>query len=82
MVDVKYPYTKEITHSISFFNFSYPYGRSKIDYYKLEKNDGAYVLNIPKKVREFQPSIGSNERPQRVLQSSYQEPDDSGDEDW
>ena len=33
--------------------------------YRLEKNDDTYTLNIPKTVREFQPSIGSNNRPLR-----------------
>lgn len=82
MVDAKYPYSKEITHSISFFDDS---ERVRIDYYKLNKNDEAYTLDIPKNVRDFQPSIGSNPRPARTLLKSEAETggDDSGDdEDW
>lgn len=81
MVDVKYPYAKEIVHSMSSFQNYY---RDKTDYYKLEKNDAAYVLDIPKNVKDFQPSIGSNPRPQRLLQRSDDASgsDDGDDEDW
>lgn len=63
-VDEKYPYTVAIEHTMSYYHNSYkpPY---KVDTYRLEKNDDAYTLNIPKTVREFQPSIGSNSRPLR-----------------
>lgn len=81
MVDVKYPYAKEIVHSMSSFQNYY---RDKTDYYKLEKNDAAYVLDIPKNVKDFQPSIGSNPRPQRLLQRSDDASgsDDGDGEDW
>lgn len=81
MVDVKYPYAKEIVHSMSSFQNYY---RDRTDYYKLEKNDAAYVLDIPKNVKDFQPSIGSNPRPQRLLQRSDDASgsDDGDDEDW
>lgn len=80
MVDVKCPYSKEIVHSISYFS---NYQRARTDYYKLEKNDAAYVLDIPKNVKDFQPSIGSNPRPVRNLVKS-DETFDGGDEgeDW
>ena len=37
----------------------------RTSYYRLEPNDDAYTLNIPKNVRDFQNSIGSNPRPDR-----------------
>jgi hypothetical protein len=68
-VDEKYPYSETIEHTMSYYHNTYnpPY---KIDTYRLEKNDDAYTLNIPKTVREFQPSIGSNSRPLRSSVSS------------
>lgn len=66
MVDAKYPFTKEIVHTMSTFKSqngtTY---RSNLSKYRLEKNDAAYTLDIPKQVRDFQPSIGSNQRPVR-----------------
>lgn len=79
-VDANYPYLKEIVHTMTYFNYS---DITKIDKYKLEKNDPAYVLNIPKSVREFQPSIGGNERPARKPFDSQQgSGDDEGDDDY
>lgn len=67
MADIKYPYTKTIEHTMTFYaRDSYgDYTAQKVDRYRLEKNDKAYTLDIPKSVRDFQPSIGSNERPPR-----------------
>lgn len=65
-VDVKYPYTTTIEHTFSIYGSVYK-APKRIDYYRLEKNDAAYTLNIPKTVRDFQISIGSNERPARVV---------------
>ena len=81
MVDAQWPYSKIIVHSFSSFQ---NYERTKTDYYQLEKNDDAYVLDIPKNVKDFQPSIGSNPRPQRLLQRSEEtsDGDDGDDEDW
>lgn len=82
MVDAKSPYSKVIVHGYSSFQDS---EREKTDYYQLEKNDAAYVLDIPKNVKDFQPSIGSNPRPQRLLQRSEDtgdSGDDGDDEDW
>lgn len=73
MVDAKYPYSKIIEHTMTYYaEDSYgDYTAQKIDRFRLEKNDAAYTLNIPKQVRDFQPSIGSNERPPRnVILSS------------
>jgi tetratricopeptide (TPR) repeat protein len=67
MVDTNYPYTTTIEHSFSYFGDSYPYTKTRTDWYRLEKNDDAYTLNIPKNVRDFQSTIGSNERPARTI---------------
>ena len=82
MVDAKYPYSKTIEHTMTYYaRDSYgDYTAKKIDRYRLEKNDAAYTLNIPKSVRDFQPSIGSNERPARNPISSS-ERSDEGEED-
>lgn len=77
-VDEKYPSSKEIIHTfMTYANYSL----SNVTSYKLEKNDAAYVLNIPKSVRDFQPSIGYNERPNRP---AYQSEDfgSSDDDDY
>lgn len=79
-VDEKYPFAKEIIHSMTYWNGKYPYTKIKTDLYKLDKNDGAYVFDIPYKVKAFQPSIGANTRPARLVYRSngYE---DSGDEE-
>lgn len=82
-VDAKYPYSTVIEHGFTQYNYSdYEYHRARTDYYRLEKNDAAYVLNIPKKVRGFQVSIGSNERPDRpiVRTDTYETPGGGDDE--
>lgn len=67
-VDAKYPYSTTIEHGFTQYKYyNYGYHRERTDYYQLEKNDAAYVLDIPKSVREFQNSIGSNERPDRKI---------------
>lgn len=66
-VDATYPYTTTIEHSFTRFSDTYPYTKTRTDWYRLEKNDAAYTLNIPKDVRDFQNSIGSNERPERSI---------------
>jgi tetratricopeptide (TPR) repeat protein len=67
MVDKTYPYTKEIEHSFTRYSDTYPYHETRTDWYRLEKNDDAYTLNIPKNVRDFQNTIGSNSRPERSI---------------
>ena len=67
MVDSKYPFTKEIIHRYTrfdnVFDPSYP------NYYKLEKNDPAYTLALPREVLEFQNTLGTNHRPVRAVLS-------------
>jgi hypothetical protein len=66
MVDTKYPYTTTIEHSFTYYKYvNYVNAPDHSDYYRLEKNDASYTLNIPKEVRDFQLSIGSNERSER-----------------
>lgn len=68
MVDAKYPYTTTIEHSFTYYKYvSYYNVKDHTDYYRLEKNDASYTLNIPKEVRDFQLSIGSNERAERPI---------------
>ncbi|MCM1313310.1 MAG: RagB/SusD family nutrient uptake outer membrane protein [Bacteroides sp.] len=65
-VDNVYPYSKIIEHTMTWYKsqgaVSVP---SYTRFYRLEQNDDAYTLNIPKSVRDFQNSIGSNPRPDR-----------------
>lgn len=85
MVDAKYPFTKEIVHTMSTFKSqNWTQYRSNLSKYRLEKNDVAYTLDIPKQVRDFQPSIGSNQRPARLAFESEDfsaggDGDDDGD---
>ena len=66
MVDANYPYTTTIEHGYTYYAYvGYDHLRQHTNFYRLEKNDEGYTLNIPKAVREFQVSIGSNERPER-----------------
>lgn len=68
MVDTKYPYTTTIEHSFTYYKYvNYVNAPDHSDYYRLEKNDASYTLNIPKEVRDFQLSIGSNERSERPV---------------
>lgn len=67
-VDARYPFSKEIVHTYTSLSFSYDtysYVKEYTKHYRLEKNDAAYVLDIPRLERDFQPSIGSNPRPER-----------------
>lgn len=69
-----YPWSKEISHShIYYADFSIDY----IDTYTLEKFDAAYTLPIPRSIREFQISIGNNDRPNRTATREQYESDDS-----
>lgn len=78
-VDAKYPYSKEIVHTMAYFQDR---KISQVRKFKLEKNDAAYVLNLPKSVREFQPSIGGNERPVRNAFQTETNTPDEGDDDY
>lgn len=65
-VDAQYPYSPVIEHSMTWYKTSgYVEVPSYTHYYRLEPYDEAYTLNIPKSVRDFQNSIGSNPRPYR-----------------
>ena len=65
-VDEKFPFAKEIVHTMTTFkNVNYEDVPSVVNMYRLEKNDAAYVLDIPKQERDFQPSLGRNIRPAR-----------------
>ena len=86
MVDAKFPFTKEIVHTMSTFKSqNWTDYRSNLSKYRLEKNDAAYTLDIPKQVRDFQPSIGSNQRPVRAAFESEDFSaggDGDDDNDW
>lgn len=62
MVHNQYPYTKTITHSYTTFDWDGPVETRR---YVLEENDPAYTLALPREVREFQNTLGSNHRPVR-----------------
>lgn len=57
-----YPYSKVIEHEHYYYDYGDPI---RADYYRLEENDAAYTLPIPRKVIEFQVSLGQNSRPTR-----------------
>lgn len=63
-VCVPYPWSKEIVHSHGYYD-SDRYDVDYVDSYRLEPYDKAYTLPIPRTVRNFQISIGNNERPER-----------------
>ena len=44
----------------------YPYSKTITHYYVLQKNDPAYTLALPQEVRDFQNSLGPNNRPVRT----------------
>ncbi|MBR1448955.1 MAG: RagB/SusD family nutrient uptake outer membrane protein [Prevotella sp.] len=65
-VDTQYPYTTVIEHTMTWYTTKkYVQMPSYTNYYRLEPGDDGYTLNIPKSVRDFQQSIGSNPRPVR-----------------
>lgn len=73
-----YPWSKVIVHD---FPFTGKYDISYVERYVLEKNDAAYTLPIPRAIRNFQVSIGNNQRPDRVP-TKYVPEDDDDDDDW
>ena len=62
------PYSKVIEHAFTTYQ-SY-YKPIATNYYRLEEYDEAYTLDLPKEVKSFQLSIGSNERPDRPVYRS------------
>lgn len=92
-----YPWSKEIIHGYIYMREDgWKTVHDHTDWYRLEKNDIAYTLPIPRTVRNFQTSLGNISRPVRkpfdttlVHGSSYDNlnddnNDDSGndDDDW
>lgn len=62
-VCAEYPWSKTIEHGYIYNdNHSYDY----TDWYRLEKNDAAYTLPLPRKVINFQVSLGNISRPDRI----------------
>lgn len=61
-VNQVYPWSKEIVHNYPYYA---KYSVGYFDSYRLEKNDPAYTLPLPRSVRNFQVSLGSAERPAR-----------------
>lgn len=57
------PWSKEIVHTHSYYA---NYDVERTEYYRLEKNDDAYTLPVPRKIINFQNTLGQNERPDRT----------------
>lgn len=70
-VSTPYPYTKRIEHghafNLAYSTITFGYLPERIDYYQLEPGDAALTLPLPRAVRNFQPSIGNNNRPERPV---------------
>ena len=65
-VDPRYKLVEKVKHSYSVYKLQgYSYSKGEVATYELSTDDGGMVLDIPKSVREFQNSIGSNPRPER-----------------
>lgn len=78
-----YPWSKTIDHRFVYFSGQYDNPISYIDTYRLEKNDQAYTLPIPRSVRDHQVSIGNNPRPDRIPnREEVSGGDDDEDDDW
>ena len=61
-VCAEYPWSTTIEHGHVYYA---DYAPDYNDWYRLEKNDDAYTLPIPREIRSFQVSLGNNERPVR-----------------
>lgn len=59
-----YPWSKAVEHGHTYYDWGYPL---RTDYYRLETNDQAYTLPVPRKVLDFQVSLGNNPRPARKV---------------
>lgn len=58
-----YPWSKEIVHNYAYFaDYSVDY----TDMYRLEKNDAAYTLPVPRSIKSFQISLDVIGRPART----------------
>lgn len=70
-VDAQYPLVETVTHTYTTYKYvSYKYYPDITYIYELRTDDGGMTLNIPKAVRDFQPSIGSNKRAERKYVST------------
>ncbi len=91
-VNTVYPWSKEIIHGYP-YEASYDYDHT--DWYRLEKNDQAYTLPLPRAIRNFQVSLGNANRPSRKVFDVTQvhgpdynnlgdgdDDDDWDDDDW
>lgn len=78
-----YPWSKIIEHPYYYYTrANYSDVIDRIDWYRLEKNDGAYTLPIPREIRNFQVSLGNAARPPRVpFLSAKPEIEEGGDDD-
>ncbi|MCM1331323.1 MAG: RagB/SusD family nutrient uptake outer membrane protein [Bacteroides sp.] len=84
----EYPWSKTIEHG---YPYDSGYNYDHTDWYRLEKNDAAYTLPIPRKVLNFQISLGNISRPSRTqfattkvhgpYYGSWDDGDDSDDDD-
>ena len=70
MVDSRYPFSKKIVHYYTDFNSKVADPNTGLKYqtlrYVLEENDPAYTLALPKEVTDFQNTLPSVERPERM----------------
>ena len=66
MVCEKYPWTKTIRHLYTDFQSGYPYKPEGTRLFELLPNDKAYTLAFPKEVLDFQNTLSTNERPDRL----------------
>ncbi len=77
-----YPWSTVIEHAHGYFAATGPWGLKEFSYaevFRLEEFDEGYTLPIPRPIREFQPSIGNNNRPRReVVRVDRPEPDTEG----
>lgn len=65
-VDPKYKLVEKVQHAYTVYvRQGWSIFRGGLATYELSTDDGGMVLEIPKSVREFQNSIGSNNRPER-----------------
>ena len=65
-VDAQYPEVSTVEHTYTVYKMvNGAYLPQSTSYYDLKTDDGGMTLDIPKKVRDFQNSIGNNERPLR-----------------
>ena len=80
-----YPWSKTIEHGYYYLTQKNSDDViDRIDWYRLEKNDGAYTLPIPREIRNFQPSLGNATRPSRIpyLTTRPENNDDDDDDDY